>query len=124
MLAGFRGLSPLVWAYLSLFTFVGFSGFFLPQYFIHQSLKDRKNKLIDSIGKEYEKYVKDLKGNWCKNYKDISIFKSIFFLSGVYSDIITSKTWVFDYATILKLIASAFIPIASLFIKEWILTLI
>ncbi len=124
MVAGFRGLSPLVWVYLSLFTFVGISVFLLPQYFIHQSLKDRRNKLIDSVGKEYEKFMKDLKGNWSKNYKDISTFKDIFFLNGIYSDIITSKTWVFDYATIVKFIASALIPIASVIVKEWILTLV
>lgn len=124
MVTGFRGLSPLILVYLSLFTFIGISVFFLPQYFIHQSLKERRNELSDSIGKEYEKFMEELKGSWNKNYKDISAFKDIFFLNGIYSDIITSKTWVFDYATIVKLIASALIPIASVIVKEWILTLV
>lgn len=122
MMAGFHGLSPLVCAYLSLFTFVGISVFFLPQYFIHQSLKDRRDELSDNLGKKYEKFMKELKGTRNKNYKDISTFKYIFFLDGIYSNTVNSKTWVFDYIALLKLIAYALIPVASLIVEEWILS--
>lgn len=124
MVAGFRGFSPLIWAYLSFFILVGFFGFFLPQYFIHKSLNERKNNLSDSFGGKYEKFMEEQKDIWDENYKNVSTFKDIFFINSVYSDIITSKTWVFDFSMIAKLIASALIPIASLFVKEWILKLL
>lgn len=119
MVAGFRGFSSIVCVYLSLFTLIGISVFFLPQYFIHQSLKGSRDELSDNFGKKYEKFIKDASN---KNYKDLSTFMYIFFFNSIYSNTITSKTWLFDYTTIIKLIAYALIPIASLIFEDWILT--